>query len=256
MIRLQRKGAEAPPDWRARVDAALPDPAEFWKKARAFERLAEHGKRRKQGFARYAPHVLPANKRGECEFPPVWRTDLDVRHKIAAMSHGFCAYCQSAVSSTHPGKGGKKKPPGQIEHFRPKSRFPAQAYAWGNYFLVCAACNGYKHDKWPVGGYVRPDEGMPGRRFVFTEDGRVSARTKDSQAKVTIKHFGLRRYWLTFHRGRVIERYLRFVRKLVGRTGIALEGLLMSAADEFSEAVNQNVRRVWRERKGRTKVRV
>ena len=246
MIRLRRRGVEAPPDWRVTVDAALPDPGEFWKKARAFERLAEQGKKRKLGFARYAPGVLPLDGQGKCEFPAVWRTHEGARQKIAGMSRGFCAYCQSPVSSNHPGKN-KKKPPGQIEHFRPKSRFPAQAYSWGNYFLVCAGCNGHKHDKWPVGGYVRPDEGAPGKRFVFSEDGGVKGRAKDDQAKSSVRDFGLRRSWLSYHRRVAIEAHLGLVRKLLGRAGIQLADLLMRETAAFSEAVNQNVRRVWRE---------
>ena len=127
MIRLLRKGIAAPKGWKKVVNAAFPTPAmasEFWRKARAFERLAEHGKKRVDGFAKYAPHALPTSSKGKAEFPAVWQKHEELRQKIAGMSFGYCAYCQSTVSSTHPGKTGKKKPPGQIEHFRPKSRFP------------------------------------------------------------------------------------------------------------------------------------
>jgi hypothetical protein len=31
-----------------------------------------------------------------------------------------------------------------VEHFRPKDRYPAQAYEWDNYRLVCATLNGRK----------------------------------------------------------------------------------------------------------------
>lgn len=248
MRRLDRTGVEAPPDWQAIVDGAFPDAAAFWKKARLFEKLAEHGARRKRGFVRYAPGVLPLNAQGQPELPPVWQKDDGVRKVIAGMSHGFCAYCQSQVSSNHAGKRGKERPPGQVEHFRPKSRFPAQAYDWGNYFLACAGCNCAKQDKWPIGGYVRPDEGNPGRRFVFKENGEVKARKGDEAAKSTVRDIDLRRYWLVEQRRGAIETHLRVVRLAVGRKGVKLADLLVEDRVAFSEAINQNVRRLWRKR--------
>lgn len=245
MIRLRREGVEAPADWRETVDAAFPDAAAFWKKAKAFEKLAEQGAKRKRGFTSYAPDVLPANRKGKRDFPPVWRAEACVRTAIAAMSQGFCAYCQSPVSSTHPGTRGKERPPGQVDHFRPKARFPAHAYDWNNYFLACMGCNVAKGDAWPSGGYVRPDDGEPGSRFVFMRSGAIRAREGDEQAKRTIEALDLRRDWLTWHRGKAIERYLKYVVPLIGRPGFPLEKLLIDGPDEFSEAINQNVRRAW-----------
>ena len=252
MIRLQRKGIVAPADWRALVDAAFPDDATakaFWKKAAAFEKLAEHGGKRKRGFVRYAPNVLPVGSKGRPEFPAVWRKHEELRQKIAGMSAGFCAYCQSPVSSTHAGKEGKKKPPGQIEHFLPKSRFPAHAYDWDNYFLSCGGCNNAKGDKWPVGGYVRPDEGKPGARFVFARDGKVRAKKGDPAAENTVEDMDLQRYWLAYHRRGAIEAHLVFVERLLGSRHITLGALLMPRRVAFSEAINQNVRRAWAKRR-------
>jgi uncharacterized protein (TIGR02646 family) len=249
VIRLRRRGVKAPPDWQHTVDASFPDAAAFWRKARAFEKLAEHGAKRATGFAAYAPHVLVPDAKGDPEFPPAWRTELGVRRSIAGMSDGFCAYCQSSVSSNHAGKRGKDKPPGQIEHFKPKSRFPAQAYDLKNYFLACAACNGTKLDKWARGGYVRPDEGNPGGRFVFTESGGISAGSGDDQAKNTVEDFGLDDYWLVRHREIAIRTHLDAVRRYMGLPGARLEDFLIRRPAAFSEAINQSVRRAWRQRR-------
>lgn len=254
MIRLRRRGVKPPVDWQATVDAAFPDAAAFWKRARAFEKLAEQGAKRKNGFARYAPEVLPSDEQGKPDFPPVWRADARVRRAIAAMSYGFCAYCQSPVSSTHPGTKGEDRPPGQVEHFRPKARFPAQAYAWDNYFLACMGCNGAKHDKWPAGGYVRPDEGDPGSRFVFAENGAMHGRKGDDQAKRTIEDLDLNRHWLSFHRGKAIQAHLVFVRRMVARFDMPVEDLLIEPPVAFSEAINQNVRRAWASGRRKTKM--
>ncbi len=249
MIRLDRQGVKTPKDWKQRVDAALsPNAAVFWKKARAFEKLAEQGAKRKKGFAAYAPDALPVNAKGKRDFPAVWQKHGEVREAIAAMSHGRCAYCQSDVSSNHAGKGGKEKPPGQIEHFKPKSRFPMQAYAVSNYFLGCMGCNGAKSDQWPASGYVRPDRGQPGQRFVFAKNGKMkAARARDMQAKKTIEDLDLNRYWLKFHRKGAIRDHVTFVQNLLNVPGIPLDKLLLPEHARFSEAINQNVWRVWAE---------
>lgn len=252
MRRLQRRSVKPPPDWAAKVDAAFADAAAFWKKAKAFEKLPEHGAKRKKGFVAYAPEVLPVDAKGKRGFPEVWGSD-EVRQAIAGMSHGFCAYCESAVSSSHPGARGEERPPGQVEHFKPKSRFPAQAYALKNYFLGCMGCNGAKHDKWPRGGYVRPDEGKPGSRFVFAESGEVEAREGDEQAANTVEDFGLNRYWLAYHRKVTIAIHMRFVRMLIGHPGARLEALLLKGPAQFSEAINQNVWRAWAKGKRKKK---
>ncbi len=254
MIRLRRSGVKQPADWQEKVDAAFPDAAAFWKKARGFERLAEQGAKRRKGFAAYAPEVLPRNAKGEPEFPPVWRNDERVRQAIAGMSHGFCAYCQLPVSSSHPGAGGEEKPPGQVEHFKPKTRFPAQAYALENYFLACMGCNGAKHDKWPSGGYVRPDEGKPGSRFVFDENGEVEGCKGDAQAERTVEDFDLKRHWLTYTDG-WRSRPIFFVRRMIGRSDTPLEELLIQGPAQFSEAINQNVQRAWQEVKLKKRVK-
>lgn len=254
MIRLSRRGIVAPDDWRATVEAAFPDEATakaFWRKAAAFERLAEQGKKRKEGFTRYAPEVLPKSAKGKAEFPAVWQKHEDLRQKIAGMSFGFCAYCQSPVSSNHPGKKGKEKPPGQIEHFKPKSRFPRSAYEWDNYFLSCGGCNNAKGDNWPVEGYVRPDEGRPGARFVFGKDGGVRGRKGDAAARNTVDDMDLRRYWLTEHRRLAIEIHFDFVSRQIGRARTTLQELLIRREAMYSEAINQNVRRAWKAKRRR-----
>jgi uncharacterized protein (TIGR02646 family) len=217
MIRLRREGMRAPKDWRTSVEAAFPDAEAFRKAAARFERLAEHGKKRVEGFAAYAGHVLPLDGDGKPHFPAVWSDHAPTRQAIAGMSKGFCAYCQSPVSSSHAGKGGEVKPPGQVEHFKPKARFPAQAYVWRNYFLSCAGCNNAKGSKWPVDGYVRPDKGRPEMRFRFARNGEVKARRKgDRAAENMVEDFDLTRSWLTTHREIAIRSHLGLVEKLVG----------------------------------------
>ena len=56
---------------------------------------------------------------------------------------GICGYCEQECK-------------GEVEHFRPKSRFPERVYEWENWVLACHVCNNMKSGKWPAGGYVDP----------------------------------------------------------------------------------------------------
>lgn len=54
-----------------------------------------------------------------------------------------CAYC-----GVHENEGGGPRF-FTVEHFRPKSRFPALRNDYANLLYACAVCNGYKGDDWP-----------------------------------------------------------------------------------------------------------
>ena len=56
---------------------------------------------------------------------------------------GICAYCEEYCS-------------GEVDHFRPKSKFPHLVYEWSNWLFACHDCNHAKSGKWPSVGYVDP----------------------------------------------------------------------------------------------------
>lgn len=251
MVRLRRRGVKKPVDWDAQVAKALGDVVAFFRAARAFERLPEQGRQRIDGFAAYAPQVVPVSKKnGKRELPAVWRKHKNLKQAIIAMSEGYCAYCQSPVTASHPGKT-----PGQVEHFKPKARFPTLAYDVRNYFLCCMACNVAKGDKWPRGGYVRPDRGKPEERLVFEEDGTVRARARDGVARNTIEDLELNRGGLVALRRVLIEKQLEYVGAYLraNTAGLRLKAPMVEAFSPVSEAVNQNVRRVWSQQSKRNR---
>lgn len=69
-----------------------------------------------------------------------WR---DFHNDLRQVFFGLCAYCEEICR-------------GEVEHFRPKSRFPEQTYEWSNWVFACHDCNHAKSDKWPSGGYIDP----------------------------------------------------------------------------------------------------
>ena len=247
MIFLDRTKISAPEDWQRKVAAKLPDPAAYRRKARTFERLSINDKRRRDGFAKYAPDVLPP-ARGRAAFPPVWNSDKRVKTALDTWSHGKCAYCETLINA------GRSE---QVEHFKPKSLFPSFAYEWNNYFLGCNGCNGAKLDKWPASGnYVRPDQGKPQALFNFRLNGEMSAQQADTDAQRTVTDFGGDRSGLRRARQVAIDQGLGQMRVLLDtdlptciKRQRRLARRIVKRAEAptvpYSQALGQNLRRLW-----------
>jgi uncharacterized protein (TIGR02646 family) len=62
------------------------------------------------------------------------------REALVAQNHGHCCYCDAYPI----GATGRR----EVDHFRPKSRFPAETYDWANLYLACTACNTAKREQW------------------------------------------------------------------------------------------------------------
>ena len=56
---------------------------------------------------------------------------------------GLCAYCEEIDK-------------GEVDHFRPKSRYPRMVYSWSNWVFACHNCNQKKREQWPPYGFVDP----------------------------------------------------------------------------------------------------
>ena len=69
-----------------------------------------------------------------------WR---DFHEDMERVFYGLCAYCEEICK-------------GEVDHFRPKSRFPELVYDWSNWLFACHDCNQAKDATWPAGGYVDP----------------------------------------------------------------------------------------------------
>ena len=63
--------------------------------------------------------------------------------KLRDVFSGSCGYCESECK-------------GEVDHFRPKSRFPQRVYDWSNWVFSCHDCNNSKGNEWPNGGYIDP----------------------------------------------------------------------------------------------------
>ena len=94
-----------------------------------------------------------------------WR---DFRETLREVFGGLCGYCE-------------RRDKGEVDHFHPVSRFPAQVYQWSNWIFSCPTCNQAKRDKWPPSGYVDPcadsENEQPEAYFTFdTLSGMIHPR--------------------------------------------------------------------------------
>ena len=247
MRKLNRKGLDPPATWGTLVKKTLPN--DFEAKAREFEE--NHpltSKVRKDGFGKFAPGALKV-KSGSPWFPDIWKESKEPMRKFSGQK---CAYCEEKITASRSG---------QVEHFRPKTKFPTQAYVWKNYFLACNGCNGAKGNKWPHENgldYVRPDEEtFDPKTFEFHQNGKVKA-VGGAAAERTIKDFALNRDWLVDARKDEIEEALEILDEILDsfdwdpdqakRRVTRLLARRSRVKVQFSEALRQCLIRAWDER--------
>ena len=90
----------------------------------------------------YTPRWVEYYVRGKGSKPSdsYWRK---FQEDLSKPFSGLCGYCETECK-------------GEVDHFRPKSRFPQRVYDWSNWVFSCHDCNHSKGGEWPRGGYVDP----------------------------------------------------------------------------------------------------
>ena len=110
------------------------------------------------------------------------------RPALKKVFRGICGYCEW-------------RDEGEVDHFRPKTRFPKLVYRWSNWVYACTKCNRRKRDRWPSYGFVDPCAqsvaASPESYFTFDiETGRVRpveglSTIRRKKALNTIRSLGL-----------------------------------------------------------------
>ncbi|HDY84776.1 hypothetical protein LCGC14_0526650 [marine sediment metagenome] len=95
-----------------------------------------------------------------------------VRNGLVKSSFGKCAFCECI-----PSEGGNI----EIEHFRPKSKYPELTFEWNNFLPSCRKCNGSKdsHDT-GVEPIINPYDIDPKNAFYFND---IEIKACDSNMK-------------------------------------------------------------------------
>ena len=102
----------------------------------------------------------------------------EFRHDMQRIFQFLCAYCEEYCE-------------GEVDHFRPKSRFPQLVYEWFNWLNACHECNLAKGSKWPEEGYADPCSASwqerPERFFTFETVNGFMIPLKDLEPSQRIK---------------------------------------------------------------------
>jgi uncharacterized protein (TIGR02646 family) len=116
-----------------------------------------------------------------------------VKEALKTMFFNKCVFCESKI--THIDYG-------EIEHFKPKSKYPDYCFEWENLLLSCSICNGKanKGDKFPLedenGPLINPVEENPDNFFKFEFDVNANLFMifpKNERAKTLLKIIKLNR---------------------------------------------------------------
>jgi len=117
----------------------------------------------------------------------------EIRATLRFMATGRerCMYCEDSAAT-------------DIEHFWPKSKYPALAFSWDNYLLACSGCNSnHKREKFPLDAaglplLINPTVDDPDEHLLLSvRTGKYRPRTQGGQESLkgreSIEVFGLGR---------------------------------------------------------------
>ncbi len=157
---------------------------------------------------------------------------IEVKASLKTMFQKKCAFCESHI--THIDYG-------QIEHFKPKSKYPEFCFEWNNFLLSCAICNGKsnKGDKFPLenenGSFINPVDENPNEFFKFEFDevtNKFLIFPKNERAFTTIKELGLNRENLSEFRTNELSKITFVINEIINKNK---EELLDKFISQFSQ---------------------
>jgi hypothetical protein len=126
-------------------------------------------------------------------------------------------YCESPIEHTYYG---------DVEHIRPKTKFPALEFVWENLGFVCARCNGAKRDKWSdATPYIDPYSEDPGAHLVGIGPF-VRHRNGSERGELTWRDIDLNRKELVERRIERIDALIALIDKIKRTVDLQLAVLL------------------------------
>lgn len=158
--------------------------------------------------------------------------DPELKAHLISEAHGKCIYCESRVTHVYFG---------DVEHLKPKGRFPEERLNIDNLALTCAICNNTKRDYWDdatplINPYLEdPETELIALGFM------LSRRPGHDRARATVHHLGLNRPALLERRKERVELLEnladQYVRAPIGAVKDLLrEELCRQAADDSEYA--------------------
>jgi len=122
------------------------------------------------------------------------KVNLHIEDDLKNMTQNHCAFCDIFPLR----QSGRT-----IEHFRPKTRFPAQSHLWVNLFYCCYSCQSSKQEQFEE-GLLKPDEVDYNfeRYFIYSLDGEAimlkpnprATLAEQERTNITINLYGLNKF--------------------------------------------------------------
>jgi HNH endonuclease len=126
-------------------------------------------------------------------------------------------YCESKITDIYWG---------DVEHIRPKARFPDLEFVWENLGFVCAKCNNAKRDNWNDAlPFIDPFTEDPSEHLVAV-GSFIFHRHASQRGEFTWRLIELNRPQLVERRGERIKSIVTLLDKLAGTEDLELAGLI------------------------------
>jgi len=113
----------------------------------------------------------------------------EILNELKIQTNNHCAFCDRCMSPF----GDASE---EIEHFKPKSKFPEFAFEWTNLYAICTECNKIKNDRFDD-LLLRPDVNYLFVDFFWYNflSGEIEIQNNINQAsaKKTLELYGLNR---------------------------------------------------------------
>jgi len=124
--------------------------------------------------------------RKPCPYPEKLKSDYknkDNKKALKDSSNGKCMYCESSIAHIDYG---------DVEHIKPKSKFPSETYNWDNLGYACAKCNrDYKNDSYDP-DLINPYDVDP-LNYIYFIGGILHAIGGNDKGRITITVIQLNR---------------------------------------------------------------
>lgn len=108
----------------------------------------------------------------------------EIKQAVKEDSTEKCIYCESKVTPTYYG---------DIEHLKPKKKYPELTFEWSNLGFVCAQCNNKKRDKYDEElPYINPYQENPSG-FLIALGALICHKPNNRRGEITEKVIELNR---------------------------------------------------------------
>lgn len=167
--------------------------------------------------------------RPSCPNPIGLRTNYkhpDVKQALSDASFGKCMYCESKVTQVYFG---------DVEHIKPKSKYPTLKFEWTNLGFVCARCNNSKSDKYiDATPYINPYDEDP-ENDLLAFGSQLRQKNGSERGELTIKDILLNRLELIEKRQTRIDDLSLAIDACMRTTNESLRNAALDALKEEAE---------------------